>query len=452
MEQSMKDKVFLIWSGTSEIAIKVKGILEAQYNYVCYVGGNSDNNSTFASIGDTVIKQMKICNQAIVLFQNRDDGTISHNLFFELGYVSASYGMKKVHCVRRESDVITLPSDFDNAFVEPLSSPSDDEYAQHIIDYFIKRQKMSIDANKMRLINDRYVIRDMLQAHYSDSGSRCSDYELAQYVMFYMQGAVLFQDESNILDELRDFKRDNHSEFSKELMQAVNLSIAFLELQVNLQNEGEVVYITDEVFRHYYNVCNDMLAEIDDDDSGTFDEWAKVFLAENLAYAAALYAVNPAQTENRQHFLCEKTIEYGNECVKRIERLEEIAPIAENNDNMGLVLLFKGYIFRHMFTAYRILGDSAEAEKWLEASLRERKTLLRNYDDNSIDSKLYSSFKMEYYLNLMEYLECCDKDSLDEFTYMMYLDEVDDYISYYSATDKVNAYFKKIVSHRSLLT
>ena len=78
----MKDRVFIAWSGSNEEAKKVKRILENTYNYVCCIGGNADNSSQFASVGDTVIQQMKTCNQAIIIFQNRADGAVSNNLFF----------------------------------------------------------------------------------------------------------------------------------------------------------------------------------------------------------------------------------------------------------------------------------------------------------------------------------------------------------------------------------
>ena len=47
------------------------------------------------------------------------------------------------------------------------------------------------------------MIHEMLQVHYSDLGSKCSDYELAQYVMFYMQASVMYQDEEKALGELK---------------------------------------------------------------------------------------------------------------------------------------------------------------------------------------------------------------------------------------------------------
>ena len=100
----MKDKIFIVWSGSNKIALKVKEVLESKYNYLCSIGGNSDNDSTFSSIGDTVLQQIKNCNQAIVIFQNKENGAVSNNLFFELGYVLARYGQKKIHCVKRKNE------------------------------------------------------------------------------------------------------------------------------------------------------------------------------------------------------------------------------------------------------------------------------------------------------------------------------------------------------------
>ena len=67
----MKDRVFIAWSGTNEIALKVKHVLENRCNYKCFIGGNETNDSNFASVGDTVLQQIKSCNQAIIIFQKR---------------------------------------------------------------------------------------------------------------------------------------------------------------------------------------------------------------------------------------------------------------------------------------------------------------------------------------------------------------------------------------------
>lgn len=448
----MKDKIFLIWSGDNLVAKKIKTNLEEQHNYVCFIGGNHANDSSMMSVGDTVIKQIKNCNQAIVIFQNKKDGGISNNLYFELGYVSASYGMKKVHCVKRREDSITFPSDFDNAFVENIDGEDVDEYVQNIVKYFLGRQKLSVDINKMFLINNRYMIHEMLQAHYSEMGSKCSDYELAQYILFYQQAAVMFQDEAKVLDELKEFKRLHHAEFSSELSQSVNLSIALLEIQVGLVTENETTYLPDDVFRRYFGACKDMVEDIQDDDSGTFDEWAKVFAAENLAYACSLYALNPHILSNDELMeqLCLKTIQYGERCIQFIDKLENGTPIRENNDSIGLIAVFKSYIYRHLFIACE-KAQPENAEKWLNLSIRERKSLLRTFDNNSIDSKLYNNFEMEYYLNLVEYLSYMDKSKIDRFDYMMYLNDLDSFISHLSQSNAMNAYITKILNQRKRL-
>ena len=135
----MKDKIFIGWSGNNDAALKIKRILENDYNYICCIGGNADNSSNFASVGDTVIQQIKSCNQAIMIFQNKADGSISNNLFFELGYVFSSYGAKKVHCVKKGDEQIVLPSDFDNSFVEPIKAEDEDKFVDGIIKYFHRR-------------------------------------------------------------------------------------------------------------------------------------------------------------------------------------------------------------------------------------------------------------------------------------------------------------------------
>ena len=40
----MKDRVFIAWSGTNEIALKVKHVLENRCNYKCFIGGKETND------------------------------------------------------------------------------------------------------------------------------------------------------------------------------------------------------------------------------------------------------------------------------------------------------------------------------------------------------------------------------------------------------------------------
>lgn len=444
----MKDKVFIIWSGDNNVAKRVKSILESEYNYLCFVGGGFDQSRQMLSIGDTVIQQMNICNQAIVIFQNKAEGNISNNLFFELGFVVSEYGMRKVHCVRQQGEKIGLPSDFDNSFIEEINAYEKEEFARKIVEFFIARQKLSVFTDKMELISQRYKMHDLIQAHYAESGSKCSDYELAQYILFYMQSAVMFQDDEKVLDELLELKKRYNTKFSREINQSVQISIALLKIQSGLISQGGVVYIDDETFRKFFSSTKNLLDEIERDDSGIFDEWARVILSENIAYACSLYSQNPTIKEDIKKYINSNTIAYGEKCIKFILELESINNKNDNNDETGLISVFRAYLYRHLYIAYRD-NSPKDSEKWLNCSLKMWKSLLSNFGDNSIDSKLYENFEMEYYLTLIEYLEICRRDSVDEFERMMLLDDIDNFISRFEKKNNAHAYIKKIIAQRN---
>lgn len=367
-----------------------------------------------------------------------------------MGYTIAQYGLKKVHCVRPSGESITLPSDFDNSFVESIDYFDDDQFARSIVDYFLGRQRLSVETNKMYLINNRHIMHDMIQAHYSDMGSKCSDYELAQYILFYMQAAVMFQDEAKVLDELRSFKQHFNNEFSKELEQSVNISISLLEVQNNLLNKDDIVFISDDAFRKYFASCKGILEEIQNDDSGTYDEWAKAIAAENLAYVCNLYSQNPDLDEEVKTGLYHKTIDYCNKSLVFMDRIETVSPSVENNDSSGIISVFKSYIYRHLFVSHNNL-NSPDAREWAEKAVKERRQLIRVFDNNAVDSSIYTNFEMEYYLSLLEYLDFYGSDTIDRFDYIMYMKDIDDYISKVEKSDKVHAFIRSISTRRSKL-
>lgn len=441
----MKDKVFIAWSGSNEIAFCVKSILERKYNYVCSIGGNSDNNSKFSSVGDTVIQQIKSCNQAIVIFQNRKDGSVSNNLFFELGYVMAMYGMKKVHCVKRTNEEVVLPSDFDNSFVETLNESDDDEaFAENIVSYFISRQKMSINENKMYLINNRYIIHDKIVSHYSESGSKCSDYELAQYILFYMQAAHLFGDEEKTRKEIARFKQQHNYEFSNELSIAINMCLSFFDMLSNIKYSEALndVYIDQDTFWRFKNEYADYYTEIIDDDIGTFDEWAKLFIYEHLNYAFMLFARNETNSTDITKMLYDKSKEYAIKVLDCIEELKKAAPCVENNDETGLISLLKAYVYRNLFLAKENLGED-DSLKWLKLTLKERAALKNNFGGGTIDTQLYNNFCMEYYLSLVNYLTA-EENNISMFELQMYKSEIKNYIKSVMSDNSENMYLKQM--------
>ncbi len=440
----MRDHVFIIWSGAPETAISVKKQLE-QYSYKCTIGGNADNNSTFSSVGDTVIQQMKSCNQAIVIFQNRADGAVSNNLFFELGYVLSMYGPKKVHCIKKENEEIILPSDFDNSFVEPLKCESEENFVDNIVKYFLNRQKMSITENKMQLINNRYKMHDFIQRHYSEHGSLCSDYELAQYILFYTQAGHMFGDEKAILKEFKKFKDENQMKFSDEMQIAVNMGIAFYEMitQIQLDEEGNC-FIERSVFRHFkdiYTQCRDDLLE---DSFGVFDEWARLFTSEHLTYAYNLIANNKSLGEEAQRKYVEKTLEWAEISMKEADLLASMPHIKENNDHRGLVSLLYAYVYRNLFICYQTIGDKENAIKYLLKTKKERASLKNNFELGSLDSKLHETFLMEYYLSLSECVQYADDLGLDKEEVEDYVDDIQNFVDMLHKKDDSTVYIARI--------
>ncbi|MGN1373328.1 MAG: TIR domain-containing protein [Candidatus Coproplasma sp.] len=432
----MKDKIFIAWSGSSAIAAKIKSSLEKR-NYKCTIGGNSDNSSTYSSVGDTVIQQIKNCNQAIIIFQNRADGQVSNNLFFELGYVLAMYGQQKIHCVKKRNEQIVLPSDFDSSFVEPIDCEDDEQFAEGILDYFFTRQKMSIHENKMMLINNRYRMHDYIQRHFSEQGSKCSDYELAQYILFYMQAGQMFGDERKVCRELKQFKDAYHSLFSDELAIAVNMSISYFELTMNIlaRDDGEF-YVERSVFRKFRDNYTKYREDLGEDDTGMFNEWANEFISQRLNYAYLLYTNNPELTDEKLIKNVELCKQWGFNALQDLEKLESFSSIRDNNDHKGLLSLFKAYIFRNLFICCKKLNDEEGELDWLIKSKKERTSLKNNFEIGSIDSLLYDNFSMEYYLTLVEYLSYAEKLDLDEDDVEDYKDEIQSFID--ESTKQVN--------------
>lgn len=439
----MKDRVFIAWSGTSDIAIKVKRVLEER-NYKCFIGGNEANDSNYASVGDTVLQQIKSCNQAIIIFQKRSDGHISNNLFFELGYALASYGQTKVHCVRPKHEELLLPSDFDNSFVEPMDDDDADSLVNCIVNYFLARQKLSVNTNKMRLINNRYLIKEYIKRHFSEQGSKCSDYELAQYLLFYIQAAQMFDDIGTVRNELQAFKQSYQYNFSKELSISVDICLAFFELYSNIQiDSNNNAYIDKHTYRRVKEKFSSIEEDIQTDDTGIFDEWARVFVSDYMVFAADLYLSDPELNGDKRIKIANRIIELADECIAYIEELQAVAPIIENNDHVGILSLFKAYIYEHKFIAYDFIGD-VRAVECLQSAKREKTSLRKYFDYGAIDSHLSDNLDMEYCLTLIKYLSYADKLNLDEEEIEECVDEIGDFLTKTHNKKSNNKFMEKI--------
>ena len=442
----MKDRVFIVWSGNCNVAGYVKNILENEHSYICIIGGNAENNSNMSSVGDTVIKQMKSCNQGIVIFENKKSGEISDNLFFELGYAYASYGAIKVHCVKRINEEIKLPTDFDNAFVAPIDcGETEEEFARGIVDYFMARQKMSVDENKMFLIDNRYMIHEKILSHYSEGGSKCSDYELAQYILYYIQAAMMFNDIPRVYDELLDFKRRHALAFSHELEISVNIALAFSELLLNVKEYEDTheVYIDEDTYFEFKKTYSHYAKIVKDDDIGIFDEWINVYITEHLNFAHMLFGNNLSYDEETRKSVYTKAISYGEKSLQNIDKLMGMKFSKDNHDDRGILSLFRAYVTRNMYVCKKNIGDK-DAIEFLKESVEAREYLKNNYSNGTIDSHIYDNFCMEYYLALISFIDDCKNGEIDEFDIIMHKKKIREYLQIMEKNSNKTSYLQKL--------
>lgn len=440
----MKDRIFIAWSGSNEVALKIQKLLKT-HDYECIVGGNADNTSKRTSVGDTVLQQLNKCNQAIVIFKNRADGRVSDNVYFELGYALATYGQTKVHCVREKNETINLPSDFDNSFVQAIDGETDDETASGIVDYFLTRQNLHVDANKMYLIDNRYIIHDMLKRYNSEEGPKCSDYELAQYVLFYMQAANIFGDVPAVREEIIRFKQASNHNLSDELEIAVNISLAYFDLVSNIKPaDSGVLYIDDDTYfetkKHY-----DLLRlKTSDEHIGVFYDWARIFLANQICYCNSLYSLCPdLDEEDKQDFSLE-TIKWADISLKNIGILKASEQTRKNNDHKGFLSLITAYVERNKFLALALLGEEEKSLQCLNNSISERMALKESFAYSSINTLLVENLNMEYYLTLTEYLTFAEKLNISRTEKKIYLTDIKKYLQKIKDTQARSRYIEKI--------
>jgi hypothetical protein len=216
-----------------------------------------------------------------------------------------------------------------------------------------------------------------------------------------------------------------------------------LVLNIKLDEKTDEVYVEQNVFWKIKNEYEHYSKVLVEDEIGIFDEWAAVFIAEHLAFAYMLIANNTAMDKNLRLGLQHKVKGYALQALSAIEQLEQRAPCKENNDTMGLISLLKSYVFRNLYLAMTELGEDG-AKEWLRKAMVEREALKNNYGKGTIDTQLYNTFCMEYYLSLVNFLAAREPEEIDEFETLMYKSEIRNYLNSVKKESAENAYLRQI--------
>ena len=119
-----------------------------------------------------------------------------------------------------------------------------------------------------------------------------------------------------------------------------------------------------------------------------------------------------------------KTKKWAAKSMEDMERLGEVTDLVGNNDMKGIISLFYAYLYRNLYLCSIKLKDGDELE-WLEKSKDERYSLKRYFQPGTIDSQLYNTFQMEYYLTLTEYMGHAEGRDIDEDDLESYSEEIE---------------------------
>lgn len=164
-----------------------------------------------------------------------------------------------------------------------------------------------------------------------------------------------------------------------------------------------------------------------------------------MVFATDLFLGDPELSAERKNKIAHRTIELADKCIELIEKLQTFAPIIENNDHVGILSLFKSYIYEHKFIAYDFLGDE-QAVEWLKRTKKEKASLRKNFSHGTIDSRISENLDMEYSLTLIKYLSYSDKLGLDEEEIEDSVDEIGDFLTRTHDRKSNNKFMEKVAN------
>lgn len=412
----MKGKIFIAWSGKNELAHAVKQYLEKE-DYVGIVGGQSGTDGGLF-VGDVVLRELDQCNQAIFIMQEKQDGTISNNLMFELGYALSRFDTNKIHVfyIDITSEDKTIPSDIKGIWASFFNTAESDDIAAEIAEKFFSNQKNIIPEDKMSVVNSYYSIKEKIQ-RYSES-PHCSEYEFAQYILFFSQAAYMFGNEKDASCELKDLIK-SLSNPDTALDYAIRFGICYLEVLSRIQKEDGVLCLKKEDFRGLRRRLRDMQVVAESWEKDDFSMWYLTILYDIMNYAHILYASSPELSEEDRIRYLKNGMEYADKCLALCEILES------KKQNYLCAQLYKAYMYRNLYTIHSILSEQeAFAYECLEKSIKARKILVDYYEVHTISARLFDNFELEYYLALSEYLEYVT----DEDDFYDYKEDCEEYI------------------------
>lgn len=460
----MKDYVFIGWSKNLDLAIALKDKLKEE-GFNCVIGGEYELNppdvGTRRTVHETVINQMNLCNQAILLFQKKNNKGISENLIYELGYLSAQNSYTNVHIIKidiAENDLRLFPTDLHGVWGTNISMSDYDgdnkRVAGEIVKIFKKKQYHIKKKNKFEILNNHHFVEYEMRMHFETP--TMSDYDLASEIMVYTQSAFCYQEQIDIRQKMRNFnaqmtERGNSSE---ELRLSVEYALVTLDLFCSTIPDKDSMSISmDEHKFNYYldkynSIVNRIESKIDvekiysDKDYVSENQFEVLVLGqmqEHIAYLHHVYLYKKEEiiTDDDRKKYSEKGIEYCNKAIDFLNVMKD-----NSEDNMYAKLLLS-YAYKCLSSFNANLSKNDECENYQQESLKLRSEL-NTYVVNTpaIRHSLKDYIMLEYYHQVIEFVKNIKEENKRKY----YLIEIEKYIGERSKIDSVKSYMFKTLA------
>lgn len=419
----MKEKIFVAWSGTTAIAEEVEKHLNKS-GYMAIIGGDRTVKPDSMFVGQSIINQMRKCSQAIFIITKKDiketkQSIISNNLFFELGYMVSRLRNSKIHLFYidiDENDPL-IPSDLKGVWANYLTSNTDgnNTLADKIVSCFLKTQYEIIPEEKMDIVLRWYDYKRLIQ-NYLDVPMH-SNFEMAQYILFYIQAVFFFDDYHESLYLLEKLK-DNSGKFSYELRCAIDCAILILRFYQNIGTHKLDSTYFDQVMNDLENSLNKSQSM----DASEFKQWYEALHYENMGFAHYLLLLNDDICAEQKEELILDMLDICSSALNCCDVLSNAQNTEKSLDSAGTTLstnyyfatLYKAYIYRQIAIAYQMAKQcnvnipTEYSELCCNAtnnSFEMRRVLFEKYDIPHMNQLIKNNFEMEYYIAMAETIQ-----------------------------------------------
>ena len=419
----MKEKIFIAWSGNNKIAKAVEKRL-SDHNYMPIVGGDGTIRPDSMFVGQSIINQMNKCSQAIFVITKKDaieatGGVISNNLFFELGYVVSRLNNSKIYIfyVNIDENDPLIPSDLKGVWAKHLKLEGEniDPAAEQIVAYFLSHQRKTVPEDKMDIVLRWYNYKKLIKNYVEDPMH--SNFEMAQYILFYIQAAFFFEDYHESLYLLERLK-SNSSLFSYELSCAIDCATLILRFYQRI----ETCKLTPIDFDALIDNLTSSLSKSENMKDSEFKMWYEALHYENMGFAYYLFIINEDTPLKQRLELIDDMMSVCTEALARCTELETTSNTETNLDGIGanlstnyyFAVLYKAYIYRQISIAYQLSRThgadlceeyTAIGEASTMRSFEMRRILFEKYDTPQVTQLIKNNFEMEYYVAMAETIQ-----------------------------------------------